>query len=228
MGHALAQTNQLPDLSGLQWVSQSKTVAAYREKYPQFTNFTDERLVIAIGTKFPETLKLDSVFANEFYNLKFTDCPAEPDDQLTTRHGTVYRGVKVIRADPEGLTISCTNSAGLVIQRLKFDDLSAVLQKKYNFDPERAAQFRLEEAQASGELQQRLTADGHIATRAQNMRADEGVVAYQEMQQQKIERQEADAQAKAAEAAQKQADAAMLEALKPPPQVNMQQNTIVY
>lgn len=227
LGHALAQTNQAyPDLSALQWTSQSKTVETYRQRYPQLTNMTDDRLVVAIGNKFPQILKTDSVFSNEFSALTTSSAkesvPAEPDDQITTRQNEIFHEVKIIKADPEGLTISYTDStSALLMTRLKFEDLSDVLQRKYHYDPQAALDYQNRQQQTMIDLRNRLEINDHAAQQAENQRADEGVQAYKDRQQQKLNEQMAQTQQKAAEAQQKAADAAMLQAAKPPQQVNV-------
>jgi hypothetical protein len=232
LGSALAQTNK-DILNNVQWTSQSKTVESYRKEYPQLTNLTDDRLVVAIGNKFPQLLLTDSVFSNEFSALTISSIkeypPVEPSDQITTRDNQVYRGVKIIRRDPDGLTISYTNSAKAELMiKLNFEDLSDALQQKYNYDQQSSLNYQAGTQQSMAELRNRLQIDSQIATASENQRIDEGVNEYHKRQQQQLQEQELAAQQKETEARQKAADAAMIEAMKPPPQINMQQNTIVY
>lgn len=226
---ALAQSSPAaPDLSSLKWISQSKTVESFRRQNPQLDSIPDERLVVAIGVKFPHTLKMDSVFSNEFSALYVKPVP-EPENQITTRNHVVYRSVTIIRVAPDGLNVSYTNSTGgLLITKLKFQDLSDELQEKYNYDPQRAAVFEMQQQQAELAMEQRLKADSRVATDAQNKWTDEALKQEQLRKQQEIDREIAEAQQKAAEAAQKQADAAAMEAAKPPVQMNQQQNVNIW
>jgi len=174
---ALAQSSPAaPDLSSLKWISQSKTVESFRRQNPQLASIPDERLVVAIGVKFPHTLKMDSVFSNEFSALNVIPA-SEPENQITTRSHEVYRGVKIIRVDPDGLTISYTNSTSScsLMSKLKFGDLSESLQQKYHYDPQASLDYQIKQQQAELELRQRLITDSRIATESQNKWIDEAL-----------------------------------------------------
>jgi hypothetical protein len=114
------------------------------------------------------------------------------------------------------------------MQQLRFEDLSDALQQKYHYKPQAALDYQTRQQQGMIELRQRLEINDHIAQQSANKSADEGVQAYKDRQQQKLNEQLAQAQQKEAQAKQTAADAAMIEAMKPPPQINMQQNTYVW
>jgi hypothetical protein len=227
--HAAAQTNQ--DIFGnVQWKSQSKTVQWYRQQYPQLTNLTDERVVTALGNKFPQLIKTDSVFSNEFFTLNpIIQTQSEPANQITTRDNETYQGVSVLKVDPDGLTISYTNSTkAVLLKKLPFEDLSDALQQKYHYDSQASADYRAKQKQGMAELRAQLEANQQIAVAAENVRIDEGLQQRQIEENQKLNEKLAKATQEEADARQKAADAAMIQAMKPPPQINMQQNTIVY
>ncbi|HKW30602.1 MAG TPA: hypothetical protein VJT54_14800 [Verrucomicrobiae bacterium] len=218
----VAQTDQI------HFVSKSKTVAAYRQLYPQLTNMNDERLVLAIGTKHPEVLKTDSVLSNEFAAwsekspvpfLNENRAVAAPAiTNITTLTGESYTGVKITKVVPDGLVISYSNGQnGDFVAKLYFENLPDSLKERFHYNPNQAADFRQRQLQSMDELRQRLTTDDQIAVNAENQRTDEGLVQRQIEQQQKIAAQQAVIAQQAAEAEQKQADAAMIQALKPPP-----------
>jgi len=225
-----SQTNQNP-LASIQWTSQSKTVQWYRQQYPQLTNTTDDRLVTAIGNKFPQILKTDSVFSNEFASLTVSAVQFledEPADKITTRSKNVYQGVKIIRADPDGLTISYTNSTkALLIVKLQFDDLSNALKEKYHYNPQAAMEFQIRQRQGMVELRNQLGIIEAVASQADNQRIDEGLRQRRIEDDQKLNAQLVLAKQREAAAREKAADAAMIEAMKPPPQINMQQNVFI-
>ena len=210
-------------------MSQSKTVESFRHQNPQLANISDDRLVVAIGIKFPQTLKLDSILSNEFSALIVSPA-SEPENQITTRSQKVYRGVKIIRVDPDGLTISYTNStsSSSLMSKLQFEDLSEGLQQKYHYDPKSELDYQIKQRKAQIELRQRLITDSKIATESQNKWADEALIQEQIRKQQALDQKLAEAKQREAEAEQKAADAAMIQAMQPPAQINQQQNTFIY
>ena len=231
--------------TGGKFVSHSKTVEAYRVLYPQLTNLTDERLVLAIGTKHPEFLKTDNVLSNEFaFALKNpyarfvtaeSTTAAKPSEKsapitsITTLDGETYTGVKIKKVDPDGLVISYSNGQpGVFISKVHFDNLPDSIRERFHYDPNQAAYFQIQQLQTMEELRQRLTVDDQIAVSAENQRIAEGLTQRQIEQDQKIAAQAAEAQQRMAEAEQKQADAAMIQALQPPPSVNMIQENNTY
>lgn len=59
-------------------------------------------------------------------------------DDFTLVDGTEYKGVKVSRAEPDGLVV--TTTSGVV--KLFFTDLPKEVQEKYHYDPKKAEAFR--------------------------------------------------------------------------------------
>jgi len=203
-----------------------------RREYPQLTNLTDERLVVAIGNKFPQLLLTENVFSNEFQALsglnKMPILDADPEGQITTQNGTIYRGVKILKSDPDGLAISYTNSTkALLISKLQFDDLSNALKEKYHYSPQAAMEFQIRQQQGMVELRNQLGIIEAVASQADNQRIDEGLHQRRIEESQRVDAQLVLAKQREAAAREKAADAAMIQAMKPPPQINMQQNVFI-
>ena len=130
--------------------------------------------------------------------------PLVRPNEITTRAGTVYKNIKIERVDPSGLTVRYSMAGGgLGITKITFDKLPDDLQKKYNYDPQQAATFEIKQQQAELELRQQLEINSRIATESENKRIDEGILAYKNRQQQKLDEQLAQAKQKAAEAQQR-------------------------
>jgi hypothetical protein len=68
-------------------------------------------------------------------------------DEITTRDGTTYKGVMVQKVDADGLRIGYTPAGGGIgATKLKFENLDESLQKRYGYDPRRAAAYEEEQA----------------------------------------------------------------------------------
>ena len=81
--------------------------------------------------------------------------------EIVTTSGTKYENVTVTLVEPDGLSIS--HDAGLV--KVPFTDLSEELRAKYNFDPQKAAQFAAaaqETAKQKAAAQQKAAADQQV------------------------------------------------------------------
>jgi hypothetical protein len=59
-------------------------------------------------------------------------------DDFILNDGTQYKGVKVTRAEPDGLVVTTTNG----VIKLFFSDLPKAVQEKYHYDPKKAEAFR--------------------------------------------------------------------------------------
>lgn len=88
-------------------------------------------------------------------------------------------------------------------------------------------EFQIRQQQGMVELRNQLEAQNRLASMADNQRIDEGLHQRRIEEQQKVDAELVLAKQREAAAREKSADAAMIEALKPPPQINMQQNVIV-
>ena len=81
--------------------------------------------------------------------------------EIVTTSGTKYENVTVTLIEPDGLSIS--HDAGLV--KVPFTDLSEELRAKYNFDPQKAAQFAAatqETAKQKAAAQQKAAAEQQV------------------------------------------------------------------
>lgn len=72
-------------------------------------------------------------------------------DDFKTTDGHDYKGVTVSRAEPDGLVV--VTDAG--IEKILFVNLPADVQKKYSFDPGKAAQYSQAQAQARYDREQK-------------------------------------------------------------------------
>lgn len=75
-------------------------------------------------------------------------------ETLATLDGKTYTGVSVTKTTPAAISIS--HSSG--IARIPFDNLSAEIQKKYGYDPARAAAFAAEEIARQEEIKKQAEA----------------------------------------------------------------------
>jgi len=83
-----------------------------------------------------------------------------PPDELVTKLGAVYKNFRVERADPGGLVISYTlDGGGIGMEKVPFSFLPDDWQKRYKYDPKKAAQFDLEQKQAMAEWREKMIAD---------------------------------------------------------------------
>jgi len=121
-------------------------------------------------------------------------------DALVTKLGTVYHEFRIERVDPAGLTISYVpDGGGLGMEKIPFNLFPDDWQRRYGYNPEKAAEFDTEQKRAMAQLREQMIADekAYREKRAQEEAAEEAAAA-----QAKIE---AEAAKKAAEAAATQA-----------------------
>ncbi|HZF02524.1 MAG TPA: hypothetical protein VE344_11600 [Methylomirabilota bacterium] len=136
--------------------------------------------------------------------------------------------MKILKSDPDGLAISYTNSTkALLISKLQFDDLSNALKEKYHYSPQAAMEFQIRQQQGMVELRNQLGIIEAVASQADNQRIDEGLHQRRIEESQRVDAQLVLAKQREAAAREKAADAAMIQAMKPPPQINMQQNVFI-
>ena len=79
---------------------------------------------------------------------------ADPDETNTivTLAGKTYQNCKVIKVEPDGITIKyAPNGAGLSETKLTFDELPASIQQMYGFNPQIAAAY-INEQQTAADL----------------------------------------------------------------------------
>jgi hypothetical protein len=72
-------------------------------------------------------------------------------DTITTISGTTYSDASVTKTTPAAISI--THSTGMA--KIPFKDLPAAMQKKYGYDPAKAAEYEEQEAQRQAEQKQR-------------------------------------------------------------------------
>ncbi|MGA2240819.1 MAG: hypothetical protein ABSH11_02120 [Verrucomicrobiota bacterium] len=81
-------------------------------------------------------------------------------DTLVTKSGAVYEKFYIERVDPAGLTVSYVlTGGGLGMERVPFDVLPDDWQRRYRYDPEKAAKFDLEQKKAMAQLRERMIAE---------------------------------------------------------------------
>jgi hypothetical protein len=81
-------------------------------------------------------------------------------DVLVTKMGTVYDQYRVVRKDPAGLIIRYVpDGGGIGMEKVPFELLPENWQQRYNYDPEKAAKFDLEQKQAIAHWREKMIAD---------------------------------------------------------------------
>ena len=82
------------------------------------------------------------------------------EDTLVTKLGTVYHNFRIERVDPTGVTISyALDSGGLDMEIVLFNLLPDDWQRRYGYNPKKAAAFDLEQKQAMAQLREQMIAD---------------------------------------------------------------------
>jgi hypothetical protein len=107
-------------------------------------------------------------------------------DTITTISGTTYSDASVTKTTPTAISI--THSTGMA--KIPFKDLPAATQKKYGYDPAKAAEYETQEAQRLAEQKQRaetqrLQTEQENAAKQQALIAKEQAELAQEKAQQK-------------------------------------------
>jgi hypothetical protein len=126
------------------------------------------------------------------------------EDTLITKLGTVYHKFRIERVDPTGVTISYVlDGGGLDMEIVLFNLLPDDWQRRYGYDPKKAAAFDLEQKQAMAQLRVQMIADeqAYREKRAKEEAAEEAAA-----EQAKVD----------AEAAKKTAEAAATQATNSP------------
>ena len=117
-------------------------------------------------------------------------------EALATKLGTVYHKFRIERVDPAGITISYVlDDGGLEMEKVTFDLLPDDWQRRYGYDPEKAAAFDLEQKRAMAQMRDQMIADEQAY---RDKRAKEEAAEEAAAEQAKID---AEAAKKAAEAA---------------------------
>jgi hypothetical protein len=97
-------------------------------------------------------------------------------DTLVTKAGAVYEKYFIERADPWGLTVSYVpDGGGLGMERVPFNLLPDDWQRRYGYDPEKAAKFDSEQKKAMTQLREQMIAEekAYREKRAQEEAAEE-------------------------------------------------------
>ena len=112
-------------------------------------------------------------------------------DTITTISGTTYSDASVTKTTPTAISI--VHSTGMA--KIPFKDLPAATQKKYGYDPARAADFEAQEAQQKAEQQQRAEAQ-RIQAEQENAAKQQALIAKEQAEiAQEQSRQQAAAEA---------------------------------
>ncbi len=90
-------------------------------------------------------------------------------EDLTTLSGKKYTGVTINRAEADGISIS--HGGGLA--KIPFSDLSPELQKKYNYEPEKAAAYAAAMAKAQEVAAHRAKLEAGVAAAKAKLAAAE-------------------------------------------------------
>jgi hypothetical protein len=83
-----------------------------------------------------------------------------PPGVLVTKPGTVYDQFRIIKKDPAGLIIRYVpEGGGIGMEKVPFEFLPKDWQQRYNYDPQIAAKFELEQKQATAHWREKMIAD---------------------------------------------------------------------
>ena len=83
-----------------------------------------------------------------------------PPDVLVTKTGTVYNQFRVVKSDPAGLIIRYVpDEGGIGMEKVPFEFLPENWQQRYKYDPEKAAQYDLEQKKAIAHWREKMIAD---------------------------------------------------------------------
>lgn len=180
--------------------------------------------------RFHNQLDIMKIIVSLLVALAFPALAQTNQTDLIATNGAVYKNYHLEKVLPSGLLISFTpTNGGFGITTVRFDSLDTTIQKKYGYDPQKAAQFEGAQAQANADLKVEMT------TNLENYEIQRAIL-YQQ-QQAELQREEARAEAeRQAEAQQQEADALMKIATNPPPPPppapviiqQQQQNNIIY
>jgi hypothetical protein len=108
-----------------------------------------------------------------------------PPNEITTRDGTIYKGVTVRKVDPDGLTIIYKpTGGGIGAAKLKFENLPDNLQKRYKYSPEKVAAYKAQQALEIARWRAQQQANAEAARLTATQQAEQDAL---EQQQKKIE-----------------------------------------
>jgi hypothetical protein len=119
-------------------------------------------------------------------------------DALVTRQGVVYEKFYVERSDPAGLTISYVpHGGGVGMEKIPFSLLSDDWQRRYRYDPEKAAKFDAEQKKAIAQWREQLIADekAYREKRAKEEAAEEAAAAQAKIEAEAAKKAAAEAAA---------------------------------
>ena len=89
--------------------------------------------------------------------------------QIITREGVTYKDVVVQKIMPDGLVIECTpKEGGVSIAKVKFKDLSDILQQQFGYNPTNATAFEIKQQQAESQWRAMWAADDETARTKRN------------------------------------------------------------
>lgn len=180
-----------------------------------------------------KNLETTPLVASNVFHITNTPLTMAPvgvglSDTITTKSGTVYRFVRVQQAYPNALVISCIKPNGVRdLESINFEDLSEDLQRKYKYDPAKAKQYHEREQERHETFKSVPTTnpwqDYSNAVERTDIQFKRDVADAKlalELYRYQIREREVVAQ-------EKQANAAMLQALTPS-QINILQRVTVY
>src|SRR5947208_6713716 len=87
-------------------------------------------------------------------------------DDFKTIDGKEYKNVTVSRVEPDGLVLSSKSG----IAKVYFPELPKEVQQRFNYDPEKAAQYRATEVEAAKQAfqQQQQSVSATVTPNVQN------------------------------------------------------------
>ena len=94
--------------------------------------------------------------------------------KIISLDGTTYESVRILKVEPDGLMIEYAPQAGGIgLKKLKFVDLSAELQLKYGYDPQKAAEYQATQATGEAKLRREMQSQQEQAWAADRARTED-------------------------------------------------------
>lgn len=159
--------------------------------------------------------------------------PENPPEKTLMIDGKVVKTAHLDKVQPDGLLVSYTTvDGGLGVKLFYFESLSKSVQKQYGYDPQLAAEFESAKKADNAEVSHYLIENEKIGKEIADKREVREAEIEEEYRQRMLKERAVEAQEAAAAAQQQAADAAMIEAMFPPPapivNVNVEQRTTIY
>ncbi len=156
----------------------------------------------------------------------------KPQKQLMI-DGKVVKTAHLEKVQPDGLLVSYTTTNGSFgVKLFYFENFPESVQKQYGYDPKKAADFEADQKLGNAAVAQQMIEDDKTGKIIAAEREVQEAQIEEEYRQKMLQERAVEAQEDAAAAQQEAADAAMIQAMFPPPaptvNVDVEQRTTIY